>query len=91
MNARSENFGAFLTNLSENAGKASSETLGNIKKEFELQQQERIKRTLQNIHSNITSSVQSIRDLRRRIAEYQSEIKRLEQRANDVVSGKEEA
>lgn len=87
--AQSNNFGAFLTGLAKDNTVAAS-TLDSIREKMEKERQAKIEQKLRLEFNQIQSHVQEIRSLKRRIEVHKGYIKAAEQRANDIVAGKDE-
>jgi hypothetical protein len=94
MTSKNKGFGAFLSGLATKAEGVTAASLASLKSDLEAQRQEQLKRQLRQIFDSIESNVEALRSVRRetkrREAIYLTAIKDLEQKANDIVSGKTE-
>lgn len=84
-----KNLGKFMAKIAMSADEATKESIRAFQEELKQRNQEMILNKLREVHTLIERQVQNLRALRAREKAHLAEIRRLEDLANSIVSGKE--
>ena len=90
MTSKSVDFGKFLSDLATSADAATNETLEGLKAKMQKEKQDQVERKLRSIFEQIQFQVERLREIRKSEKQIQDEIKKLEERANKIVTGTED-
>lgn len=87
---KSVDFGKWLSGLALQADAATGETLKGLQEKMKKEKQEALERRLRSVFSRMEDQVVRLRSLRRQEDAIKSEIKKLEEQANNIVAGRED-
>lgn len=83
-----ESFGQFITRVASGATEANQSVLASLKAKIEAEQAMKLERFILQARDAIDAQVKALRAIRAREQAHLAEIKRLEQKVNDALSGK---
>jgi BMFP domain-containing protein YqiC len=83
-----ETFGQFITRVSSGATEANQSVLASLKAKIEAEQAMKLERFILQARDAIDAQVGALRAVRAREQMHLAEIKLLEQKVNDALSGK---
>lgn len=84
-------FGSFMSNLAQQADKATAETLGRLQEKMEQEKQERLEARLRSVFGCMEARVSELRRIRQQEKQVLEQIRELEKKANAIVNGEDES
>lgn len=84
-------FGSFMSNLAQQADKATAETLTRLQEKMEAEKQARLEQRLRSVFLEMEQRVAELRQNRLVERLLQGKIRELEKRANAIVNGEDES